>query len=85
MAHVDVHIMASTEPRTGVGKSSVPPLVAGNAKARRFGWRDAVCVAGNNQGEPVTRAPPYAAPLVFVRPGELRAAEWKEFDLAHPG
>jgi len=31
-------------------------------------------------------------PLVFVRPGELRGAEWKEFDLdseepelAHPG
>src|SRR5205809_3970403 len=23
------------------------------------------------------------APLVFVRPGELRAAEWSEFDLAN--
>ncbi|HMB57815.1 MAG TPA: integrase arm-type DNA-binding domain-containing protein [Arenimonas sp.] len=23
------------------------------------------------------------APLLFVRPGELRAAEWKEFDLSH--
>ena len=33
------------------------------------------------QGEPVTRAALRFAPLVFVRPGELRAAEWKEFDL----
>jgi integrase len=24
------------------------------------------------------------APLLFVRPGELRAAEWSEIDLAHP-
>ena len=33
------------------------------------------------RGEPVTRAALRFAPLVFVRPGELRAAEWKEFDL----
>lgn len=33
------------------------------------------------KGEPVTRAALRFAPLVFVRPGELRAAEWKEFDL----
>ena len=33
------------------------------------------------QGEPVTRAALRFAPLVFVRPGELRAAEWEEFDL----
>ena len=33
------------------------------------------------QGEPVTRAALRLAPLVFVRPGELRAAEWEEFDL----
>lgn len=32
-------------------------------------------------GEPVTRAALRLAPLVFVRPGELRAAEWQEFDL----
>ena len=29
----------------------------------------------------MTRAALRLAPLVFVRPGELRAAEWKEFDL----
>ena len=32
-------------------------------------------------GEPVTSAALRLAPLVFVRPGELRAAEWAEFDL----
>lgn len=33
------------------------------------------------KGEPVTAAALRLAPLVFVRPGELRAAEWAEFDL----
>ena len=33
------------------------------------------------QGSVVTRTALQLAPLVFVRPGELRAAEWKEFDL----
>lgn len=32
-------------------------------------------------GQPVTRAALRLAPLVFVRPGELRGAEWGEFDL----
>ncbi|MBN8935861.1 MAG: integrase arm-type DNA-binding domain-containing protein [Rhizobiales bacterium] len=32
-------------------------------------------------GHPVTRAALRLAPLVFVRPGELRAAEWSEIDL----
>lgn len=32
-------------------------------------------------GQPVTLAALQLAPLVFVRPGELRAAEWSEFDL----
>lgn len=33
------------------------------------------------EGQPVTRCALQLAPLLFVRPGELRAAEWKEFDL----
>jgi len=33
------------------------------------------------QGEAVVRAALMLAPLVFVRPGELRAARWQEFDL----
>lgn len=32
-------------------------------------------------GQPTTEAAMKLAPLVFVRPGELRAAEWSEFDL----
>jgi integrase len=35
----------------------------------------------NYQGTLVTRVALQLAPLVFVRPGELRAAEWNEFDL----
>lgn len=33
------------------------------------------------EGMPTTRAALKLAPLVFVRPGELRKAEWSEFDL----
>ena len=33
------------------------------------------------QGEATTAAALKLAPLTFVRPGELRAAEWREFDL----
>jgi integrase len=32
-------------------------------------------------GQPVTQAALKLAPLLFVRPGELRAADWREFDL----
>jgi len=32
-------------------------------------------------GSPVTRSALALSPLLFVRPGELRAAEWTEFDL----
>ena len=34
-------------------------------------------------GLPLTKAALRLAPLVFVRPGELRHAEWAEFDLEH--
>jgi len=34
-------------------------------------------------GQPITALALRLAPLVFVRPGELRAAEWSEFDLAN--
>jgi len=35
----------------------------------------------NYQGSLITKCALKLAPLVFVRPGELRKAEWKEFDL----
>jgi integrase len=34
-------------------------------------------------GLPLTKAALKLAPLLFVRPGELRKAEWAEFDLEH--
>jgi integrase len=33
------------------------------------------------EGQPITLSALKLAPLVFVRPGELRSAEWSEFDL----
>ncbi len=36
------------------------------------------------QGMPATRAALKLAPQVFLRPGELRQAEWAEFDLGTP-
>lgn len=36
---------------------------------------------GGYQGEPATTAALKLAPLTFVRPGELRGAEWREFNL----
>lgn len=33
------------------------------------------------EGQPITSSALKLAPLVFVRPGELRSAEWSEFDL----
>ena len=35
------------------------------------------------EGQPITAAALKLAPLVFVRPGELRGARWSEFDLDH--
>jgi integrase len=36
---------------------------------------------GGYAGQPITAMALKLAPLVFVRPGELRGAEWSEFDL----
>jgi len=40
-------------------------------------------VIDDYDGLPLTKAALKLAPLVFVRPGELRKAEWAEFDLEH--
>ena len=40
-----------------------------------------LCAIGDYQGLPVTRAALRLVPLVFQRPGEVRHAEWAEFDL----
>ena len=46
---------------------------------RRFG--QLLNAIDGYEGQPATMAALKLAALVFVRPGELRAAEWKEFDL----
>jgi integrase len=45
--------------------------------------RDLLRAIWGYQGQPSTAAALKLAPLVFVRPGELRAAEWSEFDFAN--
>jgi integrase len=40
-----------------------------------------LCAIEEFDGQPMTRAALRLAPHVFVRPGELRHAEWTEFDL----
>jgi integrase len=40
-----------------------------------------LCAIDSYDGSTVVRSALRLAPLVFVRPGELRAAEWKEFNL----
>jgi integrase len=42
---------------------------------------DLLRAIGTYQGSPVTKCALQLAPLVFVRPGELRKAEWSEIDL----
>jgi integrase len=40
-----------------------------------------MCAISPYSGHPVTALALQLAPLLFVRPGEMRAAEWSEFDL----
>lgn len=40
-----------------------------------------LCAIRNYQGGPIVRAALQIAPILFQRPGELRAAAWSEFDL----
>ena len=42
---------------------------------------DLLRAIGGYQGSPITRAALRLAPLVFVRPGELRHAEWRDINL----
>ena len=66
-------------------KGALTPVVARNHAA----LVDPVRVGGLLRaidgyiGQPTTAGALKLAPLVFVRPGELRAAEWSEFDLAN--
>lgn len=62
-------------PAAPVGEIKAPQLLQA---MRRIEARGAI---ESYMGMPITRAALQLAPLVFVRPGELRKAEWIEFDL----
>lgn len=65
-------------------RDKLPPLAVKNHPAitepRRVG--ELLRAIDSYSGQPTTEAAMKLAPYLFVRPGELRAAEWSEFDLA---
>jgi integrase len=73
---------AETDPTLalrGALKSPKPKHRAGITEPRRIG--ELLRAIDGFSGQPATMYALRLAPLVFVRPGELRAAEWQEFDL----
>lgn len=64
-------------------RGALAPIVTTNHAAitepARIG--ELMCAIAGFVGEPVPRAALKLLPLVFVRPGELRHAEWSEIDL----
>ncbi|MFC1665155.1 tyrosine-type recombinase/integrase [Pseudomonadota bacterium] len=64
-------------------KGALPPVkktrMASILEPKRIG--ELLNAIDGYSGEFVTRCALQLAPLVFVRPGELRKAEWREFDL----
>jgi integrase len=73
---------AENDPTTALRGALVTPTVRSRAsiiKPRAFGGL--LRAIRDYQGAPETRAALELIALTFVRPGELRAAEWSEFDL----
>lgn len=68
---------------TGDLRGALAPIVVTNHAAitepKKIG--ELLRAIADYQGQPGTTAALKLAPLTFVRPGELRAAEWSEFDL----
>jgi integrase len=68
---------------TGDLRGAIKPLETKNRAAitepKRIG--ELLRAIDGYSGQPATHAALKLAPLTFVRPGELRAAEWSEFDL----
>ncbi|HTB66834.1 MAG TPA: integrase arm-type DNA-binding domain-containing protein [Steroidobacteraceae bacterium] len=71
---------------TGALRGALAPIVVQNRAAvtdpARVG--ELLRAIDAYQGQPMTASALKLAPLVFVRPGELRAAEWSEIDLEAP-
>lgn len=70
---------------TGDLRGALAPVVTKNRAAitepRRIG--QLLRAIDTYDGQDTTRAALKLAPLLFVRPGELRGAKWSEFDLAN--
>jgi integrase len=64
-------------------RGALAPMVTKNHAAitepARIG--ELMCAIAGFVGDPISRAALRLLPLVFVRPGELRNAEWREIDL----
>jgi integrase len=65
------------------GALIAPKVVHRPAIVDPVGIGDLLRAIEDYDGLPLTKAALKLAPLVFVRPGELRKAEWVEFDLAN--
>lgn len=75
---------AQYDPAASVDRSALVPLpkrtgFAAIVEPKKIG--ELLRAIDGYQGQPTVVAALKLAPLVFVRPGELRAAEWSEFDL----
>ena len=66
-------------------RGAIPPAIEHHhptiTKPKRVG--ELLRAIAGYSGSHITRGALQLAPLVFVRPGELRRAEWSEFDLAN--
>jgi integrase len=65
------------------GALTAPKVVHRSAIVDPVGIGALLRAIDHYDGLPLTKAALKLAPLVFVRPGELRKAEWAEFDLEH--
>lgn len=78
---------AERNPIDGMSKGALKQPVARNLAAvvDPEGIGQLIRAIRGYQGSPVVRAALQLAPLVFLRPGELRQAQWAEFDLDGAG
>lgn len=80
--HAIITGRALIDPFAALGDALIPPVVEHHAAID-----DPKAIGGllraidAYQGQPATRWALQLAPLLFVRPGELRRAEWSEFQL----
>ncbi len=75
---------AESDPTPALAGAIIPPKVKHRAAILDPAGLGAFLRGADDfEGQPTTRAGLRLLPLVFTRPGELRMAEWREFDLAN--